>query len=107
MTKRTTKATETTVACNPRASRSKAKTTSAATTAKVKPPTRTAFLIELMRAENGETAQTLAEAVGWQVHSVRGFISGTVKKRADLKVITTKVDDVTRYAVRDVAAAGE
>lgn len=60
-----------------------------------------------MRTKTGETAQTLAAAVGWQVHSVRGFISGTLKKRADLELITAKVDGVTRYAIRDVAATSE
>ena len=65
-------------------------------------PTRTAVLISLMRSEPGETAQKLAEAIGWQVHSVRGFISGTLKKRSDLEVITNKIDGITRYAVRDV-----
>ncbi len=71
----------------------------------VKHPTRASILIELMLTETGETARRLAEAVGWQVHSVRGFICGTLKKRTDLKVVTTKVDGVTRYTVRDAVEA--
>lgn len=59
-------------------------------------------LIALMRAEGGVTAQTLADAVGWQVHSIRGFIAGTLKKRADLKVTATRVEGATRYQVVDV-----
>ena len=71
----------------------------------VRPPTRTSLLITLMRAEGGTSAQSLAEAVGWQVHSVRGFISGTLKKRTDLVVTTRRVDGVTRYAVADAPEA--
>jgi hypothetical protein len=67
--------------------------------------TKTDTLIALMRAEGGATAQALAEAVGWQVHSVRGFIAGTLKKRADLGVTTERKDGATRYRVTDVAAA--
>ena len=66
-------------------------------------PTRTTTLIGLMRAEGGASAADLAAAVGWQAHSVRGFISGTLKKRADLEVVVAKHDGVTRYRVRDRA----
>ena len=67
--------------------------------------TRTDTLITRMRGEGGASAGELAQAVGWQVHSVRGFISGTLKKRAELEVTTDKVDGVTRYRVRDRQAA--
>lgn len=65
--------------------------------------TRTDTLISLMRADGGASAEALAKAVGWQVHSVRGFISGTLKKRGDLEVLTSRSDGKTRYAVRDRA----
>ena len=61
--------------------------------------TRADTLIGLMRAEGGATAVELAAAVGWQVHSVRGFIAGTLKKRSDLTVTAVKQDGVTRYSV--------
>lgn len=61
--------------------------------------TRSEQLINLMLGETGATAADLAGAVGWQIHSVRGFISGTLKKRADLAVITERVDGTTRYRV--------
>ena len=64
--------------------------------------TRADTLIGLMRAEGGATAAELAAAVGWQVHSVRGFIAGTLKKRADLTVTTAKEDGATRYRVVEV-----
>lgn len=63
--------------------------------------TRADQLIALMRADGGATAQELAAAVGWQVHSVRGFIAGTLKKRSDLTVAAQRMDGVTRYHVAD------
>jgi hypothetical protein len=62
--------------------------------------TRSERLITMMRSRQGATGQELASAVGWQVHSVRGFISGTLKKRDDLEVSAAKIDGLTRYRVR-------
>jgi hypothetical protein len=81
-----------------------AKVPNAAGKKKSPKPTRAETLIALMRKEGGATAQGLAEAVGWQPHSVRGFISGTLKKRSDLDVQTSRIDRITHYSVRDRAA---
>lgn len=64
--------------------------------------TRANQMIAMMRADTGATAKDIAAAVGWQVHSVRGFIAGTLKKRSDLTVMATRCDGVTRYSVVDV-----
>ena len=66
--------------------------------------TRADTLIELMRAESGATAAELGAAVGWQVHSVRGFIAGSLRKRSDLTVTAVREDGATRYRVLDAAA---
>jgi hypothetical protein len=65
--------------------------------------TRGETLIAMMRSQGGATALELATAVGWQVHSVRGFIAGTLKKREDLEVTATRIDGLTRYRVIDRA----
>ena len=65
--------------------------------------TRGQTLIDMMRTESGAAAAELGAAVGWQVHSVRGFIAGTLKKRADVTVLTERKDGVTRYRVVDKA----
>jgi hypothetical protein len=67
--------------------------------------TRSETLIALMRAEGGATAADLGAAIGWQVHSVRGFIAGTLKKRSDLTVITVRENGATRYRVTDAEGA--
>jgi hypothetical protein len=43
----------------------------------------------------------LLQATGWQSHSVRGFLSGTVGKKMGLAVTSSKGDDGQRsYAVK-------
>ena len=43
-------------------------------------------LIGLLRRPNGATIDELSKATGWQAHSVRGAISGILKKRLGLTV---------------------
>ena len=52
------------------------------------------------------TSRAEIAAVGWQVHSVRGFIAGTLKKRTDLTVLAERKEGVTRYRVIDKVEAG-
>jgi hypothetical protein len=41
------------------------------------------------------------KATGWQPHSVRGFLSGTVSKKMGLAVVSTKAEDGERtYSVK-------
>jgi hypothetical protein len=43
-------------------------------------------LIELLKRAGGASLAELMDASGWQAHSVRGFLSGAVKKRMDLPI---------------------
>jgi len=45
-----------------------------------------AVVISLLRREGGATLADLMHATGWQAHSVRGFISGTLRKKLGLTV---------------------
>ena len=45
-----------------------------------------AVLIELLRRPAGATIPDMMEATGWQAHSVRGAISGALKKKLGLEV---------------------
>jgi hypothetical protein len=44
----------------------------------------------------GASLQQLRKATGWQAHSVRGFLSGTLKKKMGLRVTSTKPQDGER-----------
>jgi len=46
-------------------------------------------LIALLRRPKGATVAVLAEALGWQLHSVRGAMSGALRKRG-LAVVSEK-----------------
>jgi hypothetical protein len=41
----------------------------------------------------------LVAASGWQAHSVRGFLSGTLKKKHGLTVASEKADGIRRYRI--------
>lgn len=61
--------------------------------------TKAAVLADHLRRKNGATLDELMIASGWQAHSVRGFLSGTMKKKLGLKVISEKIDGIRRYRI--------
>ena len=56
-------------------------------------------LIALMRRPEGAEIEEMMAATGWQAHSVRGAISGSVKKALGLTVISVKEVDVRVYRI--------
>ena len=65
--------------------------------------TKQAQLISLLKQSSGVSLPDLMKATGWQAHSVRGFISGTLKKRLNLHVISdTTSDGLRRYRISEV-----
>jgi Protein of unknown function (DUF3489) len=84
----------------PAAGRRKAKT-KAARPAKVaadKPTlragTKQAQMIELLKRPEGATVEQIAAATGWQHHTIRGAISGALKKKLGLHVEATRTREV-------------
>ncbi|MCH8155834.1 MAG: DUF3489 domain-containing protein [Proteobacteria bacterium] len=62
----------------------------------VRPGTKQALLIDLLKRKKGATIEEIVEATGWQPHSVRGAISGTLKKKLGLMVTSEKPGDGPR-----------
>jgi hypothetical protein len=61
--------------------------------------------LELLTAPAGATIDELQTATGWQAHSVRGFLAGTVKKKLGLILDSKKADNgVRRYRVVQAGA---
>ncbi len=62
-----------------------------------KPPargeTKQAMLINLLSQPDGATLTELVKTTSWQAHSVRGAISGTLKKKLGLAVTSESTDD--------------
>jgi hypothetical protein len=50
------------------------------------------MLIEMLEAPDGATIAQIVEAIGWQQHTVRGAISGALKKKLGLNVVSEKID---------------
>ncbi|MGD1092915.1 MAG: DUF3489 domain-containing protein [Bryobacteraceae bacterium] len=62
---------------------------------------KTAKVLDLLKRPGGVTAKELMRATGWQPHSIRGFLSGTVGKKMGLAVTSTKGEDGERsYSVK-------
>jgi hypothetical protein len=58
-------------------------------------------VLELLKRPGGVTAKELLKVTGWQPHSVRGFLSGTIGKKMGLTVTSTKGEDGERsYSIK-------
>lgn len=64
-------------------------------------------VLGLLRQTEGATIDELMDATAWQAHSVRGFLSGTVRKKLKLGLISDVVGNgVRRYRVVSSDQAG-
>jgi len=52
--------------------------------------TKQAMLIDMLKRDEGAAIGQIIEATGWQPHTVRGAISGALKKKLGLAVTSTK-----------------
>ena len=63
-----------------------------------KPPsTKAETILGLLRRPKGASIPEMADATGWQNHSVRGFLSGELEKKRSLTVLSDRVDGMLRY----------
>ena len=62
---------------------------------------KTAKVLDLLKRPEGVTAKELLKATGWQPHSVRGFLSGTVGKKMGLSITSVKSEEGERsYSIK-------
>jgi len=60
------------------------------------PKTKLGQLEGMLRRPEGATIGQIAKALDWQLHSVRGAISGSLKKKQGLTVVADKIADGQR-----------
>lgn len=66
------------------------------------PEAKVDLVLKKLQSAKGATLGQLIEVTGWQAHSVRGFLSGTVKKKLGLNLMSDiGKDDVRRYRIAD------
>jgi len=82
----------------PRPTKRKAKGKAAKAAPAAKPipraGTKQALMIELLERREGATVEQIAAATGWQHHTVRGAISGALKKKLGLNIEATRTREV-------------
>jgi hypothetical protein len=62
-------------------------------------PTKLLTIIAMLRRPDGATIADLIDATGWKANSVRGAISGAIKKRRLMKVISEVANGVRTYRI--------
>jgi hypothetical protein len=60
-----------------------------------------AKVLDLLKRPEGVTSKELMKATGWQAHSVRGFLSGSIGKKLGLTVVSIKGENGERsYSIK-------
>jgi hypothetical protein len=82
-----------------------ARPTAASRKSAVRPDTKHARIIAMLRAPAGATIAAMMTATGWQPHSVRGFLAGVVRKKLGLNLVTEQTDKERIYRIKDGKAS--
>ena len=64
--------------------------TTKTTTQTEKPVSKQNQVLALLRRQDGASIAEMCAATGWQAHSARGFLSGALKKRLKINVVSEK-----------------
>jgi len=64
-----------------------------------------ARVIGLLQRPEGATIDEIASAMGWQRHTVRGLISGALKKRLGLDIVSERTDRGRFYRISEGRSA--
>jgi hypothetical protein len=86
-------------------SRSRTRLAPASSKTAMRPDTKHARIIALLRAPAGTTIGAIMTATDWQQHSVRGFLAGIVRKKLGLNLVSEQTDKGRVYRIRDGKAS--
>ncbi|MFC4271388.1 DUF3489 domain-containing protein [Sneathiella chungangensis] len=77
--------------------KSKANTAAVSKAATAK-PSKLDRVVTLLRQKKGASLEELCTITGWQIHSVRGAIAGSLKKKGHV-ITSEKIDGIRRYRI--------
>jgi hypothetical protein len=67
----------------------------------VREGSKTETILGLLKRPGGATLNQILRATGWQAHSVRGFVSGTLGKKMGLTVLSSRTGEGDRtYSIK-------
>src|SRR6267143_2866509 len=72
---------------------------------RIKPDSKQDRIVALLKRPEGADLDVLVKETGWQKHSVRGFLAGTVRKKLKLPLLSEKIDGVRNYRIGTAKAA--
>jgi len=70
-----------------------------------RPGSKQALVIKMLERSEGATVAEVMSTTGWQPHTVRGLLSGTLKKKLGLAIVSEKADRRRVYRIAAQAAA--
>jgi hypothetical protein len=82
-------------------------TSPASTSGPSKRATKADILIGLLSRPEGATIDQMMVATAWQAHSVRGFLAGTLKKKVEGELRSTKTEAGRVYSIAAEQAAAQ
>ena len=69
-------------------------------TPRQRPETKQAKLIAMLNRSEGATLDQIIEATGWQRHTIRGAISGTLRKKLGLTILSERIEGQSLYRIK-------
>ena len=67
--------------------------------APAKPSSKLDTLEKLLKRDSGASIAEMTQATGWQQHSVRGAMAGSLKKKRGHAITSDKIDGTRRYRI--------